>query len=167
MATTKPAKTTKATSTKKAGPKFAMVLKALSDAASAQKTLDAQVKQVTTTLAAAGIGSDIGTVAFAGRSSTGGWCRSISAGGFSSQWPEWLWRRRGGAALQQEGVGHLQQPAIRKQPDPSALHVPPRLIGSASRLQRVRRCRAQHEVHEDTRQLLRPHISLDTPWYVM
>lgn len=90
MATTKPAKTTKATPTKKAAPKLAMVLKTLSDAATTHKTLDAQVKQVTTVLAAAGIGSDIGTIAFAGRSSTAGLVQvNIPSGGFSSQWPEW------------------------------------------------------------------------------
>ena len=90
MATTKLAKTRKATPTKKAGPKLAMVLKALGDAAATQKTLDAQVKQVTTVLAAAGVGSDIGTIAFAGRSSTAGLVQvNIPAGGFSSQWPEW------------------------------------------------------------------------------
>jgi hypothetical protein len=90
MATIKRAKTTKATPTKPAGPKLAMVLKALSDAATTQTTLDAQVKQVTTALAAAGIGSDIGTIAFAGRSSTGGLVQvNVPGGGFSSQWPEW------------------------------------------------------------------------------
>ena len=92
MATTKPAKTTKATPTKKAGPKLAMVLKALSDAATTEKTLDAQVKQVTTALAAAGVSSATGTIAFAGRSSTGGLVQvNIPAGGFSSQWPEWAY----------------------------------------------------------------------------
>ncbi len=98
MATTRRAKTTKATPTKKAGPKLAMVLKALSDAATAQRTLDAQVKQVTTALAAAGIGSDIGTIAFAGRSSTGGLVQvNVPAGGFSSQWPEWAFSVAEGA----------------------------------------------------------------------
>jgi hypothetical protein len=92
MATTKPAKTANAASIKKAGPKLATVLKALSDAATTQKTLDAQVRQVTTALAAAGIGSDIGTIAFAGRSSTGGLVQvNIPGGGFSSQWPEWAY----------------------------------------------------------------------------
>ena len=89
MATTKLGKTTKATPTRKAGPKLAMVLKALSDAAT-QKTLDAQVRHATMALSAAGIGSDIGTIAFAGRSSTGGLVQvNIPGGGFSSQWPEW------------------------------------------------------------------------------
>jgi hypothetical protein len=87
MATTKSGKTTKAT-----GPKLAMVLKALSDAATTQKSLDAQVKHATMALTALGIGSDIGTIAFAGRSSSGGLVQvNIPGGGFSSQWPEWAY----------------------------------------------------------------------------
>jgi hypothetical protein len=98
MATTKPAKTTKATPIKKASPKLAMVFKALSDAATTQTTLDAQVKQVKTVLAAAGVGSDVGAIAFAGRSSTGGLVQvNISTGGFSSQWPEWAFSVAEGA----------------------------------------------------------------------
>src|SRR5262252_5987826 len=53
--------------------------------------LDVHIEQVTERLTAAGIGSDIGSIAYAGRASSGsGQVQvNISSGGFASIWPEW------------------------------------------------------------------------------
>jgi hypothetical protein len=53
--------------------------------------LDVHTKQVTERLKAAGLGSDIGSIAYAGRASSGsGQVQvNISSGGFASTWPEW------------------------------------------------------------------------------
>jgi hypothetical protein len=53
--------------------------------------LDVHIEQVTERLKAAGIGSDIGSIAYAGRAPSGsGQVQvNISSGGFASIWPEW------------------------------------------------------------------------------
>ena len=51
---------------------------------------DVHIEQVTERLKAAGLGSDIGSIAYAGRSSGSGQVQvNISSGGFASIWPEW------------------------------------------------------------------------------
>jgi hypothetical protein len=53
--------------------------------------LDVHLKRVTERLNAAGIGSELGSIAYAGRTSSGsGQVQvNISSGGFASTWPEW------------------------------------------------------------------------------
>ena len=52
---------------------------------------DVHIEQVTERLKAAGIGSDIGSIAYAGRASSGSGQVQVntSSGGFASTWPEW------------------------------------------------------------------------------
>jgi hypothetical protein len=53
--------------------------------------LDVHIERVAERLKAAGIGSDIGSIAYAGRASSGsGQVQvNVSSGGFASTWPEW------------------------------------------------------------------------------
>ena len=68
----------------------AAALKAMENMVITTADLDVHIEQVTERLKAAGIGSDIGSIAYAGRSSGSGQVQvNISSGGFASTWPEW------------------------------------------------------------------------------
>jgi hypothetical protein len=69
----------------------AAALKELENLVIKTAELDVHTKQVTERLKAAGISSDIGSIAYAGRASSGsGQVQvNISSGGFASTWPEW------------------------------------------------------------------------------
>ena len=69
----------------------AAALKAMENMVITTADLDVHIEQVTERLKAAGIGSDIGSIAYAGRASSGsGQVQvNISSGGFASTWPEW------------------------------------------------------------------------------
>jgi len=55
--------------------------------------LDVHIEQVTERLKAAGIGSDIGSIAYAGRASSGSGQVQVNIGliGIGSPWPEWAY----------------------------------------------------------------------------
>ena len=78
---------TKGTSTRKLHP----ALKALENRFIKKADLGVSIEQVTRNLAPAGILSDVGYIAYAGRSSTGsGQVQiDIGSGGYASTWPEW------------------------------------------------------------------------------
>ena len=69
----------------------AAALKAMENMVIKTADLDVHIEQVTERLKAAGIGSDVGSIAYAGRASSGsGQVQvNISSGGFASTWPEW------------------------------------------------------------------------------
>jgi hypothetical protein len=71
----------------------AAALKAMENMVIKTADLDVHIEQVTERLKAAGIGSDIGSIAYAGRASSGsGQVQvNISSGGFASTWPEWAY----------------------------------------------------------------------------
>src|SRR6516225_6629984 len=68
-------------------------LKAMENMVIKTADLDVHIEQVTERLKAAGIGSDVGSIAYAGRASSGsGQVQvNISSGGFASTWPEWAY----------------------------------------------------------------------------
>ena len=76
----------------------AAALKAMENMVITTADLDVHIEQVTERLKAAGIGSDIGSIAYAGRASSGsGQVQvNISSGGFGSFWPEWAYAIGGG-----------------------------------------------------------------------
>jgi len=76
-----------------AATKLPAVLKTLHDV-TVTSTFDVQFKEVTQKLAASGIASDVGTIAFAGRDSSGqGEVQfNTSTMGYSSSWPEWAYQ---------------------------------------------------------------------------
>ena len=68
----------------------AAALKAMENMVITTADLDVHIEQVTERLKAAGLGSDIGSIAYAGRSSGSGQVQvNIGSGGFASNWPEW------------------------------------------------------------------------------
>lgn len=85
------AKTTKKTVKKKAAGKLPPALQAMENMVVTKDEFEVHVKHVTEKLNAAGLGSDTGYIAYAGRTSTGsGQVQvNISSGGFASTWPEW------------------------------------------------------------------------------
>lgn len=87
------AKTTRKTVMRKSAAKLPPALRAMENAVVASGELDAHIRQVTETLAAARVASDVGHIAYAGRSSTGsGQVQvNINSGGFASTWPEWAY----------------------------------------------------------------------------
>jgi hypothetical protein len=87
------AKTTRKTARNKSAAKLPPVLKAMENTVVKSAELDVHLKQVTEKLAAAGLASDVGYIAYAGRSSTGsGQVQvNINSGGFASTWPEWAY----------------------------------------------------------------------------
>ena len=82
------AKTTKKKPMSKAA---AAALKEIQNVVIKTADLDVHIERVTERLNAAGIASDIGSIAYAGRASSGsGQVQvNISSGGFASTWPEW------------------------------------------------------------------------------
>jgi hypothetical protein len=80
----------------------AAALKAMENMLIKTADLDVHIEQVTERLKAAGIGSDIGSIAYAGRASSGSGQVQVntSSGGFASTWPEWAFGvAEGGVAL--------------------------------------------------------------------
>src|SRR5262245_37934701 len=69
----------------------AAALKAMENMVIKTADLDVHIEQVTKRLKTAGIGSDIGSIAYAGRNPSGsGHVQvNIGSGGFASTWPEW------------------------------------------------------------------------------
>ena len=92
-------RTTGKTLTSQRTAKLPAALSALENLAVKKEDLKAHFKQVTETLAAAGIASDIGSIAYAGRASSGsGQVQvNISSGGYASTWPEWAFNVAEGA----------------------------------------------------------------------
>lgn len=72
-------------------PKLPTALKAMENLFIEKADLGVAIEQMTRNLAPAGISSDVGYIAYAGRSSTGsGQVQiNIASGGFASTWPEW------------------------------------------------------------------------------
>ena len=88
----------------------AAALKAMENMVITTADLDVHIEQVTERLKAAGLGSDIGSIAYAGRSSGSGQVQvNISSGGFASTWPEWAFGVAEGALhFNKKVLGHLQ-----------------------------------------------------------
>ena len=87
------------TSTNKRAAKLPDALKAMENMVIKKADLGVSIEQVTQKLAPAGISSDVGYIAYAGRSSTGsGQVQiDISSGGYASTWPEWAYAVAEGA----------------------------------------------------------------------
>jgi len=76
---------------KKTAKKLHLVLKTMEGSVAPNGDFDAYHKDISGKLAAAGLGSDVGTITYAGRTSagTGQVQVNISSGGYASTWPEW------------------------------------------------------------------------------
>jgi len=89
----------------------AAALKAMENIVVKTADFDVHIEQVTERLKAAGLGSDIGSIAYAGRASSGTSQVqvNISSGGFASIWPEWAFGVAEGALhFNKKVLGHLQ-----------------------------------------------------------
>lgn len=79
---------------KKAAKKLNVALKLMEESVVAQESdFEAYLKQITEKLVAAGLSSDVGTVAYAGRDATGAGKVQVNvpSGGYASTWPEWAY----------------------------------------------------------------------------
>jgi len=78
---------------KKTAKKLHVVLKTMDGSVAPNGDFEAYHKEISGKLTAAGLASDVGSIAFAGRTSAGsGQVQlNIPSGGFSSTWPEWAY----------------------------------------------------------------------------